>query len=310
MIASQNGDCPCCGRCDLQHLGRLPDSYWFAGNILAAPLPGGSLYRCKSCKLKFRNPACDPAVYEKLYDNFIVNNWPIDTTRRDWELISSYVSNQIPKGSRILDFGCYTGALLARLGTGYERHGVEINAAAAAIVNQHGCGKTWRDLKEIPDSTLFDVIIACDVIEHMVDPGNFLTSISNKLAEGGIIIVTTGDADNRLWDKFGANWWYCFYPEHISFISASWLNNFLRHSDLEIKVCHTFRYRQLPISRYAIDLTLTYFYGFLPTIYLKAVGFLRKNRGIASTESVVGSGITEDHLFIALTKSKRGNVLG
>lgn len=310
MIASKKGDCPYCGRCDLHHLGKLPDSYWFAGNTLAAPLPGGWLYRCKNCKLKFRNPACNPTAYEKLYDNSVVNNWSADTTRRDWELISSYISNEIPEGSRILDFGCYTGGLLARLGTRYERHGVEINAAAAAIVDHYGRGKTWRDLKEIPDSTLFDVIIACDVIEHMADPGNFLTSMSKKLAKGGIIIVTTGDADNRLWDKFGANWWYCFYPEHISFISASWLGNFLRHSDLELKVCRTFRYRQLSIVRYTIDLILTYFYGFLPTIYIKAVGLLRKTRGVASTESVAGNGITADHLFIALTKSKRGNVPG
>ena len=305
-----NGSCPYCGRCDLHHLGKLPNSYWFAGNVMANPLPGGSLYRCKNCNLKFRNPVCDPTAYVKLYDNFVVDNWPVDTTRRDWELISNYISNEIPEGSRILDFGCYTGGLLARFGTKYECHGVEINLAAAAVVNQHGRGKTWLDLKEIPDTILFDVIIACDVIEHMADPGNFLTNLSNKLAEGGIIIVTTGDADNCLWDKFGANWWYCFYPEHISFISASWLENFLRHSGLELKTCRTFRYCQLSFFRYPIDLILTYFYGFSPTIYIKVVGLLRKTRSAASIESVAGNGITADHLFIALTKSKRRNVLG
>ena len=37
----------------------------------------------------------------------------------------------LPQGGRILDVGCASGSLLASLPGGFERFGIEVNAAAA-----------------------------------------------------------------------------------------------------------------------------------------------------------------------------------
>lgn len=303
MTSPKPPGCPYCGQQDLDYLGRLPDSYWFAGRSLPQPLIGGALYACNGCKLKFRFPIHPQSIYRDLYDNSIANTWSTDTPRQDWDLIVRHIKANLPAGARILDFGCYTGGLLARLEGIYECHGLEINAFAAAVARQRKKSQIWAMIEEIPSDLQFDVVIACDVVEHMPDPGCFINMLSRRLKERGHLILTTGDAQNFLWDKFGANWWYCFYPEHISFISKAWIERFSERSGLAMTACHSFRYRRLASSRHIVDFLLTFVYGILPNFYLKVMAALQRTKGTIYPESIPGNGVSADHLFIVLTKS-------
>ena len=161
--------CPACASSETVRLGKLPDSNLFAGVFLDHILDGGSLYRCDDCYLKFRHPTDTPAAYETLYDNQETLAWPTDEERPDWDRVVRYLSGQRPDG-RILDFGCYTGGLLARLGDSYDRYGVEINQAAASEASRITGNPTFSSTDEIPAQLTFDAVVACDVIEHMTNP--------------------------------------------------------------------------------------------------------------------------------------------
>jgi len=294
--------CPCCGDLDLCKLGELHDSDRFAGARLTRKLPGGGLYRCQRCRLKFRYPTHDAGAYSALYDNDAIETWPADSVRPDWNLIVDHVLKQLPAGGRVLDFGCYSGGLLGRLGPKFDRYGVEINRAAAAHASGLIHGPVWASLDAMPADLRFDVIIAADVIEHMQNPRDLINTLSAWLSDDGILIVTTGDADNFLWNRFGSNWWYCFYPEHIVFVSRKWLDYLVATSDLVLVRCHSFRYQHQAVLRRIVDTCSAFWYGLHPVSYLGFIAQLRRVLGRPDVTSVPGNGISADHLFIVLRR--------
>lgn len=303
MTEDSDPSCPHCASQALNCLGRLPDSEWFAGKKLEEPLSGGKLYQCCRCRLKFRYPVHDTTTYLQLYDNAAVSTWRRDTARADWDLIVSYIQQRLPEGGRVLDFGCYTGGLLDRLGSAYERHGVEINKAACALATADGIGHIWSSLEEIPRQLRFDVIIASDVIEHISDPGQLIDRLLTHVTDVGAVIITTGDAHSDLWNRFKANWWYCFYPEHISFLSKAWLDNFSHSRGLSIEHCDRFNYLNLPRGRRFFATVLTYLYGYFPRVYFRFRNTVRQIFGHPTLISAPGIGISADHLFIVLIRN-------
>jgi SAM-dependent methyltransferase len=296
--------CPACTNVQTVRLGKLPDSNLFAGTFIDRVLDGGSLYRCKKCTLKFRYPIDDAAIYDSLYDNRNTLTWPANAQRPDWELIVQYLSEHQASG-RILDFGCYTGGLLERLGDTYDRYGVEINHAAAAAASRITGRPTFASIDEISGQLRFDAILVCDVVEHMVNPGDILERLGMLLSENGILILTTGDSENPLWNRFGANWWYCYYPEHISFISETWLQRNSEELGLAMEHCETFRYTSLKPTARPIHIALTYFYGWFPNIYLILRKVIDSLRGKPGTSSVTGVGVSDDHLIAVLRSNRK-----
>lgn len=303
MSAESPHSCPCCESQELVDLGKLPDSRWFAGTCLDEPLPGGRLFRCSNCRLKFRSPVLSGSAYSELYDNATTESWSGDIVRRDWDLIAGYVSTTLPEGARILDFGCYTGELLARLDDRYERYGVEVNRVAAEVASQNTGHPVWSSIDETPGDLRFDAIIAADVIEHVSNPMSLVKQLSSRLSENGSLILTTGDADNYLWNRFGANWWYCFYPEHIAFISKDWLNYMSRATGLSIERFDTFRYSDLSRVRRISDSTLAYFYGMFPAAFLGLGRLFISLSKHGEITKIPGVGLSRDHLFTVLNRT-------
>lgn len=305
MSTEPRDSCPCCASKDLFEIGKLPDSQWFAGARLEKPLPGGWLFRCRKCRLKFRNPAQTADVYARLYDNAATTTWSGETSRVDWGLISAYIDKRLPQGGNVLDFGCYTGGLLARLGTRYQRFGIELNRDAADITSQDIGRNVWSSIDEVGNELRFDAIIATDVIEHVTDPLLLIRQLTAMLSNNGVLILSTGDAENSLWNRFGSNWWYCSYPEHIVFISKGWLQYISKDVGVVVDRCESFRYVKASLPRRIVDSMYMCFYGVFPTVFLNLVTLLRKILGRQNSTTIPGAGVSRDHLFIVLHRAVR-----
>jgi len=305
VTAAPHSTCPCCGSRDLFEIGKLQDSFWFAGTRLETPLRGGWLYRCRNCQLKFRNPAESDHAYRDLYDNEATTTWEADASRPDWELVTRYVSQTQARGAKVLDFGCYTGGLLEKLGPQFQRYGIEINRVAAATASELIGQSVWSSVDEIPPGLRFDAVIATDVIEHVTNPLLLIEQLSSSLSDDGLLIITTGDADNYLWNRFGANWWYCFYPDHISFVSRSWLDYVSDVAAVSVVDCESFRYHNSGVVRRFLDRVFVYWYGWFPSTYLRFGRLLSKLRGRPALTSLPGVGVSRDHLFVVLKRAAK-----
>lgn len=303
-MSAPSPSCPSCGANLPNLLGKLPDNEWFAGKKLERPLRGGSLYRCAQCLLKFRFPLADAATYHALYDNAETTTWSAISARPDWDLILSQIDALKPQGGSVLDFGCYSGGLLARLDSRHERYGIEVNRGAARVTQERTGAQVWSGLGEIPSGLRFDIIVIADVIEHLPNPLDLLERLGARLAEDGVIIITTGDADARLWNRFGSNWWYCFYPEHIVFVSCAWAGRALPPKGWSILLCQSFQYHHFGRGKRAIEYALTCAYGLAPRLFLYVGNTLKRWFGRGAMTSVPGNGVSADHLLIAVTRNR------
>ncbi len=100
----------------------------------------------------------------------------------------------VPAGSRVLDVGCAFGSFSSALRRLRQCHvtGIEIDPDSARVAREH-CDELFEgDLVKIHQQLPFDfdVIIAADVLEHLVDPALGLRILREHLKPGGILLAS------------------------------------------------------------------------------------------------------------------------
>ena len=106
-------------------------------------------------------------------------------------------------GKTALDVGCGAGLLcepLARLGA--EVTGVDAAAenigAARAHAQAGGLDVAYHagELAEL-QANRFDLVTAMEVIEHVADKGAFVHQLQERLADGGLMVISTPNRTNK-----------------------------------------------------------------------------------------------------------------
>lgn len=118
-----------------------------------------------------------------------------------------------------LDVGCADGSFSKKLKDdfGFEVFGLDISEGAVKLANKKDViAKTHNLEKRLPfQDDAFDLIIACEIIEHLYDTDFFLSELRRILRKGGIIILTTPNLVslvNRIKILFGK--YPSFVPEY------------------------------------------------------------------------------------------------
>ena len=141
---------------------------------------------------------------------------------------------RLAPGRRVLDVGCYGGAFLESLGPGWERCGVEPSEEAAAQARRSGVNVVGRDVACLEQMTEeFDAMVMLDLIEHLVDPVAALRAAWRALRPGGVLVISTGDADALPWRLYGTDYYYCRMAEHVCFFRARWFEWLCRELPFE-----------------------------------------------------------------------------
>jgi SAM-dependent methyltransferase len=98
----------------------------------------------------------------------------------------------LPPKPRLLDAGCGTGRNLVEFGSAGTAAGVDPSADAVAFCHQRGLGEVHRaGLERLPfDADEFDVLLACDVIEHVEDDVGALVELRRVARPGGTLLIT------------------------------------------------------------------------------------------------------------------------
>lgn len=105
----------------------------------------------------------------------------------------------------LLDIGCGPGAFLAHaseLRPNWQLHGTDIRAdavevAAVKLGNRAKIAVAQADLRPF-GSTMYDVITAWDVLEHLGDPAAAVSSLRSWLVPGGALIFVVPVYDGPL----------------------------------------------------------------------------------------------------------------
>ena len=292
--------CRQCASEALDDLGVIPAAGIFAGQLLEPPWAGGSLYRCRRCHLAFRHPIRSEKEYERLYSQASEQVWVSSEPRLDQRLVVGQIESDYAAGS-VLDVGCYDGALLATLSPRFSKYGIEVSAAAGKVAQLKGIEILGTKIRDIPSiAEKFDVVCAIDVIEHVANPLGLLAMLSNLLLPNGTLFISSGNADTPAWRAAGGLFWYCSFPEHISFISHPWACAAAAATGLEVVAVRQFAYSEIDFRsrvrlrrqfnrKIAWAKYLTWIRTWLPV--LPASSSQPKSRG--------RPGIFEDHILIS-----------
>jgi 2-polyprenyl-3-methyl-5-hydroxy-6-metoxy-1,4-benzoquinol methylase len=157
--------------------------------------------------------------YEQLTDPEYENTQETRALQMRW-LLKKMVACR-PDAKSLLDIGAGTGLLVAEAHRmGLEAVGIEPSRSlveAAARINgvslQQGC---------FPDPTLsgkrFDVVCLVDVIEHMAQPGQTLSSCATLVNPEGALVIVTPDVSSLVARVLGQKWWH-FRPAHVCYFN-------------------------------------------------------------------------------------------
>lgn len=102
-----------------------------------------------------------------------------------------------PAAERVLEVGCGTGRTmqwLKRTGRVRQACGIEMFESAGSAAREHFDQLIIGDAEQLIDRAFdgmqFDLILCLDVLEHMVDPWQFVERLQSRLACGGKLVVS------------------------------------------------------------------------------------------------------------------------
>lgn len=148
-----------------------------------------------------------------------------------------YLSNHV-KGKDVLDLGCNTGYGSNILSQSARRVvGVDVSKSAIDIALKENSGSNTEfllvDGQNLPfNNNNFDVVVNCQVIEHIVDYKIFLDEMKRVLLPNGKAIFTTPNALLRL--DPGMKPWYQFHVREFDHVELKdLLDNYFGNVSIE-----------------------------------------------------------------------------
>ena len=165
-----------------------------------------SINKCNNCRLIFSTPLPTDIELEEFYQGFMFKKpeeWKIQelTKKRKKELIKFFNLPDKAKSlsnKKFLDFGGGTGIVYnAICELGFDAYYQDLDKGAITFtVEKFGLTseKTIYDINKC--DIKFDYIFSDNVIEHVINPYDFLKDLLHQLEEGGTIVVKTPHASN------------------------------------------------------------------------------------------------------------------
>jgi len=121
----------------------------------------------------------------------------------------------------VLDIGCSYGHLLYGLKElGYEVMGTDLSKQSCEYAIKYYGLKVYNS--EFPPEEFrgyFDFIVLSALIEHFIEPKEFLKKCYTYLGDEGGVYILTPNIDSLLFNIFGKHFEMIKPPEHISFFN-------------------------------------------------------------------------------------------
>jgi 2-polyprenyl-3-methyl-5-hydroxy-6-metoxy-1,4-benzoquinol methylase len=141
-------------------------------------------------------------------------------------------------GKTLLDIGAASGIFLdLALQEGYDIDGIEPSAylvkEAGKRYGLHLFKGTLENYIQGKPGKTFSVITLLDIIEHLVEPEDFMIKLDHLIEDHGFLVIVTPDIDSLAARITGRRWWH-FRIAHINFFNRGSLEYLLQKHDYEI----------------------------------------------------------------------------
>jgi 2-polyprenyl-3-methyl-5-hydroxy-6-metoxy-1,4-benzoquinol methylase len=184
---------------------------------------------CPGCGHRWLDVHMDDAQIADLYtryyprSSFDIEAWAphaeVGGVAAWWHGSSASAFRWVPSRVRVLDIGCGFGESLGyHRDRGCDAHGVDADANILRVAQRHGLQARHGlfDPANYAPQT-FDVVTLDQVIEHVGDPLKVLHGVHQVLKPGGLLVLSTPNADGWGARLFGRRWIHWHAPYHQQF---------------------------------------------------------------------------------------------
>jgi SAM-dependent methyltransferase len=216
---------------------------------------GYDVVACEACGFTFADNTPDQAFLDEYYREMakktalLERRKTCDTPEPD-QLVRLHhntrdnILRHVSKDARVLDIGCYTGAVLALLRDSgiADVQGIDPSAYAASVAKERfGIPVTVGSLFDDLDLGTFDFILLSHVLEHIVELRPFLWRVQSLLKPEGQLYIEVPDAMDFFLstnpdDGFQIEHhepFLQFSVEHVNYFTARSLENLLARNGFE-----------------------------------------------------------------------------
>jgi SAM-dependent methyltransferase len=206
---------------------------------------------CDDCGSLFMSPRPPAASIDRYYrEGAAVKFWATDFFRETaearraaifeprGELMAGLVREHLgPVGGTFVDVGSGYGIFLdvvSELGLFDRVIGVEPSPDLARACRDKGHEVIEATVEEVGEALGCDMAVSFEVLEHLYDPGAFLTAVRRLLRPGGMLLFTTltvtGFDIQVLWERSKS----VHPPHHVNLLSVRGMQELVARSGLEL----------------------------------------------------------------------------
>ena len=203
---------------------------------------GRDFFECLQCDMQLQSPLPTLQELSDFYDNSFADGMYQDFAAAD-ELKQMTAQQRIKEitetislAGKWLDVGCANGVFVDAISQhGVEAQGVELSEQAVAIGREQGLNLHVGTIEDLQADETFDCITAFDVLEHVLEPLDFVGSIFKRLNEGGHIVLTVPNAGGIVRRLMGKRWYFYIPEEHLHYFNRSNLAGLLEKQGFEVE---------------------------------------------------------------------------
>ncbi len=178
--------------------------------------------------------------YDASKDEYTEEMWDswVKETRADDCRRTAMLGKMCVGGGNILDFGCGNGGFLKRLREEKITNnimGVELDREACKRLHNDKIN-VYQRLNDIDEEVTFNVVTMFHVIEHLKDPGKVVSDIKNRLADGGLLVIETPNAEDALISQYHSRSFmdFTFWSEHLFLYTSESLEMLMRQGGFSV----------------------------------------------------------------------------
>lgn len=173
--------------------------------LTGQPIPAGPddcpYYECSVCRFLF-STLHDGIDHGTLYDDTYWKDQDPDWGGRVHQtlrlvLMANQMLHMEPWTLKVLDFGCGMGTFVQA-----ARDALQMQVFGTDIIRPR-FGLEW--FLPQPQAGSFDVVVSCEVLEHLPQPFEILSRARDCLRPGGVLAFQTAEYDPQ---ACGRDWWY------------------------------------------------------------------------------------------------------